>query len=1223
MSEIKFNEVFDDQGEIGKLIAKIKELNAEYKKMTADIQQQASKAEEGLKGMNVSTASGREEVKKAAVGADQLLRAYKGLTLAMSDNNKTIKEIKENTRTVNRIRTLEAKININAKGSYNALSAEMGALKVRYKQLTQEEIRNTEQGRKLVNRINEINGTLKKLDSNVGVNTRNVGNYKSALSGLGATVKRIAGTFLGLAAAQRVIRNFFSTITGFGKKMSAVRAISGATDEEFKALERDAKRLGKTTSKTAKEVAGLQKEFALLGFSTKEILAATEATVLLSQATDEDLAKSAAAAGTTIRAFGLDASNTKRIVDIMAKSFTSSALNLERYTESMKFVAPVAKSAGISVEKTTALLSALADAGIHGSMAGTALRKIMLEFAKDGKSIGEAITDLAKRGLSLADANDEVGQRAQTALLVLTENVSKVDDLADAYQNAAGSAKEMANIQLDNLSGSVTLLSSAWDGLMLAFEKSSGIFRGVIDSIRDLVVDITDLVNPQDALLNSYNEQVDAIERASKRIPVLLSQYGELNAKTKLTTGEHEKMRAVIGEIVDIFPQAATAYDDLGRATALNTDKVIELADKQEQLVKGTKAALITSIREEIASLNERIAANDEMVAKSEKWGLSQKRINETIIVTNNLRVELSGNLREQKKLLAELTGATIALTAAEREAQDIGELEKAKIKAANDNLEREKQSLLQLRINFEFRKEILNNTIESEQAFAADELKTFADRANALDRALDANKELATGREGIARKELQITRLESKIAGETAESRLKVEEKRAALLRVQTQAAKRSQKIIKHGSMNRMKAMKEENAAIINALKTKKDTELSKFKALRDFGNRSIAYQEWFNVRYFTLNQKLSLEILEQQKKLGLITEAEFAAQIIKMQAALNEFGGKFSVGAADAAEKRVQEIAAMMLKKSLNTYKEMKEELETVGKEFNFWESVFGIDDKQAQQNLDNALSKAKQQMTDFFNTYTQLATQRVSDSDRIVAAAENELNRQTELQAAGLANTAAASKKELQIAKARQKQALEDQRKAQRAQIAVDAALQASNLAVGIAKLWKNPGWPLALPLTAVLLGSFTAAKFKAFQLAKKREFKKGGLEFLDYGGSHASGNDIPLGTGGDGKTPMAAERGEALAVINRRNTIKYRPLLPVIIDSLNKGVFEQKFMNLAAAGKDLPLVPPQIIINNSTMEKHLAKLVEQGEERGIVDGDGNLVRKINNRTITEVR
>ena len=190
----------------------------------------------------------------------------------------------------------------------------------------------------------------------------------------------------------------FNVFKGFEQEMSKVQAVSGATAEEFAALSQNAKDLGASTMFSAREVATLQTEFAKLGFSAKEITKVTGATLALAQASGSDLARSAEVAGSTLRAFGLDASETGRVTDVMAASFSTSALDMETFANSMKFVAPVAKSAGMSIEETSAMLAVLANAGIKGSQAGTSLRRIISEIGASGKPTSEALKDLAAQG---------------------------------------------------------------------------------------------------------------------------------------------------------------------------------------------------------------------------------------------------------------------------------------------------------------------------------------------------------------------------------------------------------------------------------------------------------------------------------------------------------------------------------------------------------------------------------------------------------------------------------------------------------------------------------------------------------------------------------------------------------------------------------------------------------------------------------------------------------
>ena len=174
----------------------------------------------------------------------------------------------------------------------------------------------------------------------------------------------IVAGFAGLFAIQqltRLIGDSVRTIKDFEQQMARVEAITGATDEEIKALSDSAKTLGSTTRKTATEVGKLQEELAKLGFTTDEILDATGAIINLSEATGSDLAQSSSVAAGVLNAFGLEAKDTKQLVDVMAKSFSSSALDLNKFEIGMANIGPVTAEAGLSVEETTAMLGILVD----------------------------------------------------------------------------------------------------------------------------------------------------------------------------------------------------------------------------------------------------------------------------------------------------------------------------------------------------------------------------------------------------------------------------------------------------------------------------------------------------------------------------------------------------------------------------------------------------------------------------------------------------------------------------------------------------------------------------------------------------------------------------------------------------------------------------------------------------------------------------------------------
>ena len=298
------------------------------------------------------------------------------------------------------------------------------------------------------------------------------------------------------------IRGVITSFSDFESQMSAVKAISGATDAEFIKLRSSAEKLGATTVFTATQVAQLQEEYARLGFSADEIVQAQAGTISLAAATGESLKSSAETAGSVIRAFGLEALDTGRIVDIMGASFTSSALNLERFSQSMKFVAPVAKAAGFTIEETSAMLAQLADNGLHGSIAGNALKNIMLRLgdanSKLNKKLGHTVQGLpqfteALRGMKdgafgLTDAVDLLDKRSAPAFLALLANIDGLEESLGTLNNAEGAVSRMAAIRLDNLQGDFTLLKSATEGLGIAVGEVFNIsMRQSVDALTQWV----------------------------------------------------------------------------------------------------------------------------------------------------------------------------------------------------------------------------------------------------------------------------------------------------------------------------------------------------------------------------------------------------------------------------------------------------------------------------------------------------------------------------------------------------------------------------------------------------------------------------------------------------------------------------------------------------------------------------------------------------------------
>jgi TP901 family phage tail tape measure protein len=345
--------------------------------------------------------------------------------------------------------------------------------------------------------VDELVGKVNALDKEQKKAGDTANKMGAVFKGLGREIIAAFGVTAGIAGFVNVVRGAIKISADFEAQMSKVRAVSGATGKEMAALEKTAKQLGASTMFTATQVGQLQEEFAKLGFTTEQIQQATAATLDLAAATGSTLAQAAEVAGATVQGFGLDAAETVRVTDVMAQSFNRSALDIERFRESIKLVAPIARAANIDLETTTALLGELANAGLSGSIAGTALKNLLSKLSDENsdlsKQLGFAVKNsddlfvafdkLAKMNIDLTEATELTDERSKAAFITLFNGIDTVKDLDSALRDAAGSTKEMARIMQDNLQGSLTILSSAYEGFVLKLMEGNGLLKTSVDAI--------------------------------------------------------------------------------------------------------------------------------------------------------------------------------------------------------------------------------------------------------------------------------------------------------------------------------------------------------------------------------------------------------------------------------------------------------------------------------------------------------------------------------------------------------------------------------------------------------------------------------------------------------------------------------------------------------------------------------------------------------------------
>lgn len=296
------------------------------------------------------------------------------------------------------------------------------------------------------------------------------------------------GSMLALLGGASVLTSAIRSIAAFEQSLATVRAVSGATAEEFDALREASQQLGQTTRFSATEAADALGELARAGFTVQESLEAVESTLVLATAGGLDLRTATDIAANALRGFRLETSQTSRVADVLAQAANASNTSVQELGDALKFVAPVAAGLKQSFEGTNAALGVLSDAGLKASLAGTGLRRVLSELESPSKasqeilaSLGltandvkvsqvgliEALTRLKDASIDTGTALELFGDRGGPAFEVLSNNIPRIKQLTSTLENSGGTARKVAADMDNNLQGALLRVQKAYQGLIL------------------------------------------------------------------------------------------------------------------------------------------------------------------------------------------------------------------------------------------------------------------------------------------------------------------------------------------------------------------------------------------------------------------------------------------------------------------------------------------------------------------------------------------------------------------------------------------------------------------------------------------------------------------------------------------------------------------------------------------------------------------------------------
>lgn len=372
--------------------------------------------------------------------------------------------------------------------------------------------------------------TLKAVDLVTSPVRRVFGLLKSPLVAAGVTISAGAG-----------IADTVQTYADFEAAMSEVKAISGATSEEFAQLTEKANQMGAVTKFTASESAEAFKYMAQAGWDAKEMMDGIEGLMSLAAASGEDLGTTSDIVTDALTAFGMSAKESGRFADVMAMAANATNTDVAKMGDTFKYVAPVAGALGYSIEDTAVAIGLMANNGIKASQAGTSLRSLLTNLTHPVGQAEDAINDL---GISITNADGSVkplsqtlqelrskfsalseaeraqyaamlaGQEGMSGLLAIV-NASEQDfaSLTDQINNSSGAAEEMADIMMDNLAGKFELFTGSLDSMKLSLgEKFKPYLIEALDWLTNKVPDV------ENALLTAMNSFDRFVEKTKAKI---------------------------------------------------------------------------------------------------------------------------------------------------------------------------------------------------------------------------------------------------------------------------------------------------------------------------------------------------------------------------------------------------------------------------------------------------------------------------------------------------------------------------------------------------------------------------------------------------------------------------------------------------------------------------------------------------------------------------------
>lgn len=443
----------------------------------------------------------------------------------------------------------------------------------------------------------EAEDTTKRISSEIGGHLQTAGKN---LETVGSTLtKAVTVPIVGLGGL------IVKTSSSFESAMSRVQAVSGASGGELQKLNKKAQELGATTAWSASEVADGMTEMAKAGWGASDIIDGMSGVLNAASASGEDLAQVSTIVADAITGFGLKAKDASRVADLLTESANAGTIDITDLGESFKYISPIAKTMGFSIEDVTTAISVMSMSGIKGSQAGTSLRTMLTRMVKptddvknamdelgikltnqDGsfKSLNTIMSEMRGKFSGMTDeqktyyATVLAGQEGMSGLLsILGLTQEEYDKISESMKNCSGVAEDTAKTMLDNFGGQLTILKSSLEGVAIQFgEVLLPYFKNFVAWVQKVVLKLQSMTKEQKEQIVKWAAFAAAIGptllvfgKLTSTIGKLMSAFGAVPKVISTVQKDFKLLQLGITHIQEGFALSKAGFSGLGKEASV------------------------------------------------------------------------------------------------------------------------------------------------------------------------------------------------------------------------------------------------------------------------------------------------------------------------------------------------------------------------------------------------------------------------------------------------------------------------------------------------------------------------------------------------------------------------------------------------------------------------------------------------------------------------------